>query len=194
MWPWTHLAFGYLVYSAYSHHRWATAPTSAAVIVVGLATQLPDAIDKPLGWWLGVLPGGRSLAHSLLTAALLVGLAVAVGRYLRVERVWVAFAVGYLSHLAGDVLYPLVVKGELRVGFLLWPLTATGTQPVAAPTGKLAELVLAFATFLATPVGVLYLVADLSVVGGALVLWWWDGAPGLAWIRRTLRGRPDRSP
>lgn len=194
MWPWTHLAFGYLLYSIYSHHRWSAAPTTAAAVAVGITTQLPDGVDKPLGWWLGVLPGGRSLAHSLLTASFLIALVMAVGRYLHAKRPAVAFAIGYLSHLAGDVLYPLVVKGELRLGFLLWPLTAPGTEPVVTPSGHLAELVLAFASFLATPVGVLYLGADVILVTSALGLWWSDGAPGLAWLKRTVRGRPDRTP
>lgn len=193
MWPWEHLAAAYLLYSWWSHARWRDAPTARAAVVVAVASQLPDLVDKPLGWWLGVLPGGRSLAHSLLTAAPAIALVGLVAWYLHANRAGVAFAIGYLSHLGGDVLYPLVTKGELRLGFLLWPLTSTDPGPVSSPIGHLGELVAAFVAFLATPLGGLYLVADLALLATALVAWWYDDTPGLGWLRRAVTPSPTES-
>lgn len=45
-------------------------PNAKHTVVPLYATQLPDLIDKPLAWSVGILPTGRSLAHSLLTASL----------------------------------------------------------------------------------------------------------------------------
>ena len=183
MWPWEHLAAGYLLYSACSHWLWGRPPSTRGAIAVALASQLPDLVDKPLAWVLLVLPGGRSLGHSLLVGLPLVGVAFAVGWALDSYRSSLAFAVGYLSHLAGDVLYPLIVRSELRLGFLLWPLVpAEGGDERALP--HVNELVAAFLEFLATPRGTLYLVADVALLVTALGVWLFDGMP----ILRGLLG------
>ena len=65
MWPWGHLAVGYLVYSGLSRWRFGRLPGSVATLAVALGTQLPDLVDKPLAWTVNVLASGRSLAHSL---------------------------------------------------------------------------------------------------------------------------------
>jgi len=79
MWPWGHAAVGYLAYSL-GYRASDRRLTGAAVIALGVGTQFPDLIDKPLGWTFGVLPGGRTLAHSLLTVAVVaVVLAIPLG-------------------------------------------------------------------------------------------------------------------
>lgn len=183
MWPWEHLAFGYLLFSLYSHARWSTGPTGRTAGTVAVATQIPDLIDKPFGWWLGVLPGGRTFAHSLLTAIPSIALVAIAGWFLHANRAAVAFAVGYLSHIAGDVIYPLVVEGELATGFLLWPITGTDAE-TTAPVGHIAELIADFAAFLMTSVGVVYLVVEILLLSTAIIVWWRDDAPGLDWFRR----------
>ena len=103
--------------------RWkrVLGPGGASLALV-VGTQVPDLVDKPLAWSLGVLPTGRSLAHSLLVGPVLVGLAVLLAWRYRRHTVWPAFAVGYLAHLAGDALYP-ALRGEFAsLGFLLWPV------------------------------------------------------------------------
>lgn len=194
MWPWEHLAFGYLLYSVYCHAAWRDGPGERDAAAVAAATLLPDLVDKPLGWWLGVLPGGRTFAHSLLVAVPAIVLVALVGWFLHAHRSAIGFAVGYLSHLLGDVVYPLVVKGELRMGFLLWPLTASDAGAPEAPFGHLVELLADFTAFLATPMGALYLLVEGLLVVTALVVWWRDGTPGLRWIRDGVRRSPAESP
>lgn len=193
MWPWEHIAVGYLLYSAVSRRHWHHPPVARAAIVVGVAAVLPDLVDKPLAWWLGALPAGRSLAHSLLVGVPVV-LAVLVAGWRRDERpASVAFAVGYLSHLAGDVFYPLVVQGELRVGFLLWPVVAAPDGGTTSALPHVRELVGAFVAFLATPRGTLYLVGDVTLVVAAVAVWVMDGTPGLP-VARNSRTRPGSDP
>ena len=194
MWPWEHLAFGYLLYSVCCHAFWREAPRERDAAVVAAATLLPDVIDKPLGWWLAVLPGGRTFGHSLLVAVPAIALVALVGWYLHANRSAFGFAVGYLSHLVGDVVYPLVVKGELRMGFLLWPLTGSDAEAPVAPWGHLTELLVDFTAFLATPMGTLYLVVEGLLVVTAFVVWRRDGTPGLRWIRAGLRRPPADTP
>lgn len=179
MWPWEHLAFGYLWYSAYSRLVGRTGPDSTGVVLVAFGSLFPDLVDKPLAWGLGVLPAGRSLAHSLLVVGPLLVVAVSLGRGV-VRRRTVAFAVAYLSHLVGDVVYPLVTDGRLVLGFLVWPL-------VPAPhghgggdfLGRVSELSAAFAGFVSTPRGLTYLTVELVAVGVIVLLYAYDGFPGL---------------
>jgi hypothetical protein len=178
MWPWEHLALGYLLYSACSRWLWGRPPSATGTVVVAFASQLPDLVDKPLAWVLFVLPGGRSLGHSLLVGLPLIGVAFAIGWALDSCRGSVAFAVGHLSHLLGDVIYPLVVRGDLRLGFLLWPVVPVEDGPDST-LPHVSELVAVFVEFLATPRGTLYLVADLLLLVAALAVWLLDGMPVL---------------
>lgn len=187
MWPWEHLAVAYLLYSLTSRVVWRRPPTARAAFAVAAASLLPDLVDKPLAWWLAVLPSGRSLGHSLLVAVPVLAAVLLVGWLLEERPVAVAFAVGHLSHLAGDVVYPLVVKGELRVGFLLWPVVAAPAGGTDRALPHLQDLVVAFLGFLATPRGALYLVGDVALVAAAVGVWLLDGRPGFA------RVRPERA-
>jgi hypothetical protein len=67
MWPWGHLALGYLLYSPFARARFGRPPTDRATLLLAFGTQLPDLVDKPLAWRLDVLPAGRTLGHSLLS-------------------------------------------------------------------------------------------------------------------------------
>ena len=68
MWPWEHLAVGYIAFSVMQRVGGRQGVPALAVVALALGTQLPDLIDKLLGWGIGILPGGRSLGHSLLFA------------------------------------------------------------------------------------------------------------------------------
>ena len=94
------------------------------------------------------------------------------------RAVGAAFSVGYLSHIVGDGLYPLVVHGEVSPGYMLWPLVSTPVDdgPFFA---TVEELWTAFVHFLGTPRGQLYLALDATFLALALALWLWDGTPGL---------------
>jgi hypothetical protein len=191
MWPWEHLAFGYLWYSLPRRLTGSGPPAETAVVALAVGTQFPDLIDKPLAWGLAVLPSGLSLAHSLLVAVPVWVVAVAVASRVGRPSVGVAAAVGYASHLAGDVLYPLVVDGTLRIRFLLWPLTRA---PVVDAPGLVFQVRLflsEFGVFLASPRGRLYLLAEFVVMAATLAVWLVDGSPGIGLARRSVARRDE---
>ncbi|WP_135828616.1 metal-dependent hydrolase [Halorussus halobius] len=183
MWPWGHLAVGYLVYSLAVRLRERRPPTGPAAIALAFGTQFPDLVDKPLAWTVDLLPNGRSLAHSLLAALLVV---VAVGVVLRRWHrggVATAFGVGYLTHLFGDALPPAVSGDVDALGFLAWPLAPPveyGTeQSFAAHLGELG---------LDAVVSV-----EFGLAAAVVALWLVDGAPGARtaaavprWVGRKL--------
>jgi hypothetical protein len=189
MWPWEHLAVGYLAYSALVHLLARRRPRGDEAVAVAVATQFPDLIDKPLAWSLDVLPSGTSLAHSLAFAlpASLVALLVAwrAGR----ARVGAAFAVGYLLHLPGDVLYPALLGGSPKTAFLLWPFVPAPAGDVAGFLPHFEALLATFLSHLATPRGTLYLTGELVLLGSVFALYAYDGTPGLRWLRRRARTR-----
>jgi hypothetical protein len=153
-------------------------------------TQFPDLIDKPLAWTAGVFRNGTSVAHSLFVALAVIALAIWIDDEQGPRRVSTAVAIGYLSHLAGDALYPLLVgDGSVALSVMLWPIVP---GPDRAPTGfvnRFGELFAKFVEFLGTPLGRLYLLGELALVGGAIALWLYDGRPGLGLVVRPLRER-----
>lgn len=189
MWPWEHAAVGYLLYWVLLGRR-ARPVDHAAALAVVFGTQFPDLVDKPLSWWLQVLPTGQSLAHSLLVAVPLVVLVTAVAAAAGRTRVGLAFGIGYLAHLPGDVLYPVLIGGQPSVGFLLYPLVPVEPYAVAGVGVRLQSVVENVLPLLRSPAGVAYVAGDLLLVGLAAVVWYRDGCPGLALLRRWL---PDRS-
>ncbi|QSG11353.1 Membrane-bound metal-dependent hydrolase YbcI, DUF457 family [Halapricum desulfuricans] len=78
-----------------------------------------------------------------------------------------AFAVGYASHLAGDLLYPLAVGNYWELNILLWPITPTvlyDTQP---------SVLWHLSTIKLTPV----FVAELALGVFVVAIWVFDGMP-----------------
>ncbi|QZP39707.1 metal-dependent hydrolase [Halobaculum magnesiiphilum] len=182
MWPWDHVAVAYLAYAVYARAR-GRRPSDAAALAVVAAAVAPDMIDKPLSWWLAVFPSGRSLGHSAFTAVGVVAITGAVQRRVGAVGFTPAVAIGYVSHLLGDMAYPLLVKDTLSVEFLLWPLVPAVNDPTPAPFTYVAELFAAYLGYLTTPAGATYLVLDLVFLLGTATLWIRDGAPGARWIR-----------
>ncbi|MBX0325413.1 metal-dependent hydrolase [Halomicroarcula sp. F13] len=190
MWPWGHAAVGYLLCTLWLRARYGHRPTAGVVLPLAVGTQFPDLVDKPLGWTLGVLPSGRAGAHSLLIA---LPLLVVLWWHLdsRHGRTAVAgFALGYLSHLAGDGIYAVFDGEVLYLGYLLWPVTPL--PPYEESAGILAH----FAAAEVTP----HLLLEVGLFVVATALWLVDGAPGLRvlgqWCMRqanaaasTLAGR-----
>lgn len=187
MWPWEHLALGYLAGSA--AHRLATGrpPDTVALLAVALGTQLPDLIDKPLAWTFDVLPSGLSLGHSLFFAVPVALLSVVVSRRYGRVAVGVVFALAYGTHLLGDVAFTLVAGGELATDFLLWPLIPAGPERGIGLLSRVGRLAGAFGRFLTSPLGQLYLLFDALLLGSAGVIWYRDGRPGLGWLRRGVK-------
>lgn len=177
MWPWEHLASGYLVYSLANRGTGGDRPTGMEALALVVGTQFPDLVDKPLGWGTTLLPSGISLAHSLLCAVPVSAAAILLARRADAGRVGWAFAAGYLAHLPGDIVYPMAVGGEPRLGFLLWPLVETTASTPASITGHVWGLVAQFLEILGTPVGQVYLVLELVLLGAAVLAWLGDGRP-----------------
>jgi membrane-bound metal-dependent hydrolase YbcI (DUF457 family) len=129
--PLGHLAVGYLCYVGYrvGVRREPSRAPLPALVVLAVATQLPDLIDKPLAY-LGVLASGRSLAHSLPFVALVVALVWLANR--RLERPWLpgAVAVGLCSHLAADSYRSILAGRWSDLRFLAYPLTDPLVSPV----------------------------------------------------------------
>lgn len=190
MWPWEHLAIGYLVYSIAVRYVAGHTPQTLAVVALGVGTQFPDLVDKPLGWGTTLLPSGQSLAHSLLFVLPIAILAVAGGSVLGHVDVSVAFVIGYLLHLPGDVVYPFLIGGEFRVGFLLWPAVPASEAATVAVVPYVGQLAAQFLDFLATPRGKLYLLLELGLLSIASLRWYADGVPGLRWTTasESMRG------
>ncbi|MFB6235803.1 MAG: metal-dependent hydrolase [Halopenitus sp.] len=183
MWPWGHLAVGYLCFVAVTILRRGDRRSVPCLVAVAVGTQLPDLVDKPLAWSMSLLPSGRSLAHSLLLAALVIVLVSRVATTNDREMVTLPFAIGYLSHLLSD-LGPEVVLGLLRgdltqlqwVTYLLWPVLSS--PPYPNDTSFIQH-------FLAFELSS-YVAFQFVLFGAAIAVWIGDGAPGVAETRRTL--------
>lgn len=174
MLPPVHVAVGYLCYAALVRLRGGGAPGGRTTLVAVLAAVLPDLIDKPLNW-LGVVPVGRTIGHSLLFVLPAVAFAWLWARRTGERELGVAFATGSISHVTADVPWHLLSREYHELGFLLWPITPmppyTGTTTLASLGG--------------IEVTTLWIEAVILVAGVAL--WAYDGAPGVDAIR-------DRSP
>lgn len=189
MWPWEHLAFGYLVYSLLRRIARAGPPEAAEAGCLFVATQLPDLVDKPLGWGTALIPSGHSLAHSLPVAVSTSLAAYLLGRRYDRGDVGAAFALAYLSHLPGDALYPVVLGDSPTVAFLLWPFVDLPPQRPDALAGHVIDLAVAFLAFLRTPRGLAFLLAEAAFLLATTWLWRRDGWPGLGLVRRLLAPR-----
>lgn len=186
MWPWEHLAFGYMLYSGGIHLRYRRAPDEASVIVLAFATQLPDLIDKPLAWTFHVLPSGVSLAHSILFGVPFLLLVVVVTRRFGVPQWGYAMAVGYLSHLAGDIIFAFAKNGRISPGIVLWPLLEGPTESPPGFIWRVQDLFASFLTFLETPAGTAYITVSLGTMVVVFALWVYDGVPGVRYTARWL--------
>ena len=189
MWPWEHLAVGYLCYSLGVHLFARRAPRGWPVVALAVGTQFPDLVDKPLAWTFAVLPAGHSLAHSLFVALPASALAVLVAWGLDRRQVGVAFAVGYLSHLPADVVYPALIGGHPNVGFLFWPVVpAVETQTDLGFVEMVRTLFVRYAAELRSGRLTAYVAAEVGLLLSTFLLWLHDGSPPLrsVWSRIGL--------
>lgn len=185
MWPWEHLAVAYLLGSV-AARLGAARPTTGTVLVVGLGSQLPDLIDKPLAWTFGVLPSGRTLGHSAFAALFLSGVVLTLARRYDRPLLGVVFAVAYGSHLLGDLAYGLFTVGRLDAGFLLWPIVSATPDTGMGVIDRFGRLLASFGQFLETSTGRRYLLFEGLLLASATALWFFDGRPGWRWLRQRF--------
>jgi hypothetical protein len=173
MFPWGHAAVGYLLYAAVVRSRGKGIPLGGPVLFLAIGTQFPDIIDKPFGWYFefGLIPTGRSFFHSLFITTGLVLVGVLLTRHYGRDELGIAFAVGYLSHLAADGLYSALAGEWSNLAYLAWPLVE---QPPETGYSILEMLI----TGAQTPTGIF----EFGLFVVAASLWRYDRMPGL----RTL--------
>ncbi|MFC4249133.1 metal-dependent hydrolase [Natribaculum luteum] len=179
MWPWEHLAVAYVGCSIVTRVVFGRSPTASEALLVAFGSQFPDLVDKPLAWQFGVLPSGVSLAHSIFLAGPVSLAAVAVAWLTRRPVAGVAFAIGWLSHLVGDVYYPLVYANGYSWDVVLWPMRPAATSPSVGFARQFWTYFDRYLEFLVSPEGMTYLGLEVAVLGGAALLWVFDGTPGL---------------
>lgn len=196
MWPWEHVAVGYLTLSVGTHLLRRRPPTDREAIAAAVAAVLPDLIDKPLAWGLGLYPSGYGAAHSVFFALPAAAATVALARTRGRAAIGAAAAVGYLSHLPADMFAATMTDGRVPLERVLWPIrTASSTYP----EGFFGT----FESFLRAYLGGLLageldaaLFVPLAAVGICFVIWLRDGAPGLRPVlaiaaRRTAGASDD---
>lgn len=187
MWPWEHAAFGYLLLSLGSRATGREPPSAVATGLLLVGSQVPDLVDKPLSWELGLFPSGYAIGHSALVA-LPVGLVLLAAAH-RTERVGigVGFVAGYWSHLVADVLDPLRYGDDPIVGRVLWPVVEG--RPYEHDLGLRRGLVYLerFVRELASMEPGSILLVYLALPFVTVLLWVFDGSPGLAAVVHAVR-------
>ena len=184
MWPWEHLAFGYVIYSLAVRAIWRRSPSGAETVALVVATQLPDLVDKPLSWGLKLFPSGYAVGHSLLFGVPLLGAVLVLAQRRGRVEVGAAFAVGYLSHLAGDV----VSLTGLRVERLLWPFVSFPSYGTDRGfVGRFGYYLGRYLHDVAEPENIVLVGAYLAAFVAVGVLWLSDGAPGIREAIAALR-------
>lgn len=180
MWPWEHIAVGYLLYSGYVHLSYGESPGTLPALAVLFGALFPDLIDKPLAWSFKVVASGISVTHSLFTAVALSAVSIVVLDRLGHRQVGTGFSIAYLAHLPSDAIYPVLLGSPLHISPYFWPLTtATG----AVQGGFLENFVYYFTqflAFLATPQGLLFLGLEVALIGTTVLVWISDECPGLS--------------
>lgn len=182
MWPWEHVAFGYLAYSTGRRALGLGPPTDAAALALAVGAAFPDLVDKPLSWGLAVFPTGYAVAHSAFVAPAVVAAAVALGRRAGRPEAGAAFAVGHLSHLVGDVAYPAAMGEGLDLAPVLWPaVTLPAYETRRGLVGRFGHYLASYLHEVADGAGAA-VVFPLALGLAVGALWLADGAPGVRWL------------
>lgn len=189
MWPWEHLAFAYVLYSLTKNVGFGASPSSRETIVVAVGSQLPDLVDKPLGWTFGFAETGYSIGHSIFVAPAVCLVAYAVAARRGTRALAGAFSLAYLSHPIADLLSQLLRGGVVDGRIMLWPIAS---PPGTDHGGFLDHLLLYLARYiyqLLTGGLTIEIVAQLLLGLAVVALWLSDGAPPTAALWRLLRTR-----
>jgi hypothetical protein len=193
MWPWEHLALGYLAYSLSVRAATGEPPRRGGAYAAAAGALAPDLVDKPLSWSLGVFASGYSVAHSVFAATAVVAVAApalaASGR----ARAGAGFAVGYASHLVGDILYPVAFGEAPALSRVLWPFVTHSGYTLEYGAVRRAGWYLARYLYVLSQPGARRLLAlELAFLAAAAALWFFDGTPGLP--RSPAAQSPEQPP
>ncbi len=172
--PIVHPIVGYLCYAGYTRVRDGRKPRSEPTVVAVFSAALPDLIDQPL-WLVGITPVGRTVAHSLFGAILIVGTVGFLARQRGRLDLAVAFAIGYGSHIIADVPWHVLAGDYHELGFLLWPVTEMPPYSGVKVVGTVGGV----------EITTLWFEAIILIFG--VLVWWSDGRPGLDVIARYIR-------
>jgi membrane-bound metal-dependent hydrolase YbcI (DUF457 family) len=132
MWPPEHVAIAYLLYHACVGVRSDVGVRGVPVLILLFGSLFPDLVDKPLAWYLGALPTGRTLTHSLLVLVPLSIVVYLLARRHGRDEYGVAFAVGALSHSLIDAL-PALWDPETDAASLLRSSPSSRTRAARRP-------------------------------------------------------------
>lgn len=184
MWPWTHALFGYACYSLAVHTGFRRRPTDLPAVIAVFAAVLPDIVDKPLAWTLGITSSGYGPAHSLLigapTAAVIGFLLWRTGRH----EAGFGFLIGFGSHLVGDLLFQLFDEGELVFAVVLWPVAEAGSGSTRGLVYHSLYFLHHYVWQIRSGQASTYLAATMALTVGVVILWFVDGAPGVRLLTR----------
>lgn len=189
MWPWEHAAVGYLLYSLGLRALGRDPPSGRETVLLLVATQVPDLVDKPLSWVFGVFPTGYALGHSAFVAVPAGAAVLVAGRARDRGRLGVAVVAGYWAHLAADVLDPLRSGGSPSPERVLWPVVAGTPYEEDLGAGRGIAYLSEFLGSLATVDPLTLVVVYLLIPTATLALWVRDGAPGVGPLRRLVDRR-----
>lgn len=192
MWPWGHLAFGYLFYFAWTRVRYRRSSDPLAFVALAIGTQLPDVIDKPLAYWWAILPEGRSLAHSYVFAIPLCVIVLVLAWHYGVPKTGSAFAIGYASHPIADGLPAILNRDPSRLTYLAYPLVPPPDYEADSFAYHLADLRTYLEDIVAHGAAVdtsSFFAIELSLTLAMVVLWVYDGAPPLPAGWRAVKAR-----
>jgi len=191
MMPWEHAAVGYISYSLLLHGCFRGSPSSSETVVLAVAAVFPDLVDKPLAWQFDVFAGGHALGHSLFFALPFVSLLLWLTWLRGRVRLGIAFAVGYLLHLPGDVVPPYLLDGAVRLDRMFWPLGSRGTGYESGFTGEFLSNLSGYVEWIVeqtttgNPDPYFLVLLGIGVFGTAL--WIYDGMPVGRDIARVSR-------
>lgn len=180
MFPWGHFGVAYILYSLYARGRFGRPPRPEPVLAVVVGSQFADLIDKPLAWGLGVLPSGRSFAHSLLFAAVLIVVVYAVAFSIDRVETATAFVLGHLSHLLTDLPPRFFLGYPFGTEFLFWPFLSLQEFNYNERHFEPPEVVELIIAPLTDPL--VFSIFELVLFGLAIALWYVDGCPGLGYV------------
>ena len=188
MWPWEHAAAGYLAYSVGKRLLGRDPPGEVATVGLAIGTQLPDLIDKPLSWGLGLVPTGYAIGHSVLVL-IPVSLVLGVSAVRSGNRFLLPLLAGYWTHLVTDVLDPLRYGDPPLVRRVLWPVVESDPYDRDLGLDRGLHYVQEFVESLAsTPLWAVIVLYGLLPLG-TIALWVADGRPGVALLRGVLDPR-----